>query len=123
VTDKDSYNAGEQPMLSMTIANIGTEPCMINAGTDVQEYRITSGSDSIWNSKDCQTNPATQPIVLEPGVEHAQSTTPFPWDRTRSSDSTCTSERPQVTAGGATYRLTVLLGTIESEDDKPFLLF
>jgi hypothetical protein len=123
VTDKDSYAAGEQPLLSMTIANIGTEPCMINAGTDVQEYRITSGPDPIWNSKDCQTNPVTTPIVLEPGVEHAQKTTPFPWDRTRSAEDTCTSERPPVVAGGATYRLRVLLGTIESADDKPFLLF
>ena len=123
VTDKDSYNAGEQPLLSMTIVNTGTEPCMINAGSDVQEYRITSGSDPIWNSKDCQQNPVTTPIVLEPGIEHGQTTPSFPWGRIRSTPETCDEERPQVTAGGATYRLKVLLGSIESEDDKPFLLF
>jgi hypothetical protein len=96
---------------------------MINAGTDVQVYKITSGADPIWNSTDCQSNPVTTPIVLEPGEDKAQSTTPFPWDRTRSSKTTCDETRTQVAAGGGTYRLAVALGDIQSEGDKPFLLY
>ncbi len=121
ITDSDGYNAEVNPLISMSIENKGTEPCSINAGTDAQEYRITSGPDQIWSSKDCQDGPTPHPIVLAPGVP--QSTTPFPWDRTRSSATTCTGERPQVAAGGASYHLTVLLGDITSSGTKQFLLF
>jgi hypothetical protein len=121
ITDADSYNAEVNPLVSMSIENKGTAPCSINAGTDVQEYRVTSGADQIWSSKDCQADPAPSPIVLAPGVP--QSTTPFPWDRTRSSTTTCTGDRKAVAAGGASYHLTVLLGDITSSDTKQFLLF
>lgn len=122
VTDATQYEAGRQPLLSMTITNLGAAPCTINVGTDVQEYRITSGSDAIWNSSDCLQNPTEAVITLEPGADSAVSIPPFGWERTRSSTSTCEGERPEVSAGGATYRLSVSLGEIESADDKAFLL-
>jgi len=52
----------------------------------------------------------------------AVSTTPFPWSRTRSSPGDCDADREQVTAGGATYRLSVSVGEFASEGDVPFLL-
>lgn len=121
VTDKGGYNAGEQPLISMSITNTGSSACTINAGTDAQEYIITSGSDQIWSSRDCQTDPAATETVLQPGI--AKSTNPFPWDRTRSSLETCTGDRPQVAAGGASYHLSVKLGEIESAATKQFLLY
>ena len=36
VTDKTSYNAGEQPQLSVTITNTCTNICVLNAGTKAQ---------------------------------------------------------------------------------------
>jgi hypothetical protein len=121
VTDKGGYNAGEQPLISMSITNTGSSACTINAGTDAQEYIITSGSDQIWSSRDCQTDPKATVTTLEPGV--AKSTAPFPWDRTRSATTTCDAERAQVAAGGASYHLTVKLGDIESAATKQFLLY
>ena len=121
VTDKTEYQAGENPMISMTIVNSGTSACTLNVGTDAQYYSIVSGDDPIWNSRDCQQDPAPLEQVLQPGVE--LTTTPFPWDRTRSSTDTCASDRPQVDAGGATYRLSVELGEAKSLEDTPFLLF
>lgn len=121
VTDKGGYDAGEQPMLSMTITNIGAAPCTINAGTDAQEYIIASGSEQYWSSRDCQTNPVAAEVTLDPGVP--KSTTPFGWDRTRSATDTCASDRPAVAAGGASYHLTVKLGDIESAESKQFLLY
>jgi hypothetical protein len=120
VTDKASYQAGETPMLSMTITNNGTKACSLSAGSDVQVYVITSGSDPIWTSKDCQTNPVTQVAELAPGVPTAS--TPFAWDRTRSSPTTCDGTRPAVAAGGASYHLTVSVGDITSAKTKQFLL-
>ena len=116
ITDSNSYASGVQPMLSMSITNIGAAPCTFDVGTAAQEYIITSGTDRIWSSKDCQTGATANPVILAPGVE--QTTTPFPWDRTRSSTTTCDTSRPAAVAGpdGPTYRLQVILGEIESED-------
>jgi hypothetical protein len=122
ITDAASYDAGVQPMLSLTITNIGTEPCSINAGTSQQEFIITSGSETIWNSKDCQQNPVDAEITLQPNTPN--STTPIAWDRTRSSVGTCAAtDRPQVTGGGASYHLSVKVGDIESPETKQFLLY
>ncbi|RQP11741.1 MAG: hypothetical protein EAS51_04910 [Microbacteriaceae bacterium] len=121
VTDKDSYAAGEIPMISMTIKNSGAVPCTFPVGTDVQYYEIVSGPDPIWNSRDCQTDSAPMETVLEPGVP--LTTTPFGWSRVRSGPGNCGDDRPQVTAGGATYRLSVSLGEAKSASDKPFLLY
>ena len=121
VTDKEQYAAGETPMVSMTLTNNGAAACTMNAGTDVMELVISSGADQIWSSKDCQTDAVPAPITIEAGA--SMSTTPIPWDRTRSTPDTCDQERPAVTAGGASYHLEVKLGDISSADTKQFLLY
>ena len=120
ITDAASYAAGVQPQLSMSITNSGASACSFDVGTDAQVYLITSGSDQIWSSKDCQTAPAAHKQVLEPGK--VLSTTPFAWDRTRSSATTCTGTRPAVVAGGASYHLSVQLGAAKSTGTKQFVL-
>jgi hypothetical protein len=120
ITDAASYAADAQPQLSMQITNSGASACTFDVGTDAQVYLITSGSDQIWSSKDCQTAPAANKQILEPGK--ALSTTPFAWDRTRSSTTTCTGTRPPVTAGGASYHLAVQVGAAKSTGTKQFVL-
>ena len=121
ITDAGDYGADQQPLLSLSITNTGTTACTFNAGTDAQEYVITSGEEKIWSSKDCQTEPVANVQVLEPGV--ALTTTPFPWDRTRSAADTCDSpDRPSVTAGGASYHLEVTIDGVTSTDTKQFIL-
>jgi len=121
ITDAGDYGADQQPLLSLSITNTGTTACTFNAGTDAQEYVVTSGEEKIWSSKDCQTEPVANAQVLEPGV--ALTTTPFPWDRTRSAPDTCEStDRPSVTAGGASYHLEVTINGVTSTDTKQFIL-
>ncbi|MFL0711297.1 MAG: hypothetical protein ACJLS2_00250 [Microcella pacifica] len=120
VTDSNSYGPEQQPLLSLTLLNTGSSPCILEAGSDVQEYVIVSGADRIWASTDCQDPGVAAPTVLEPGEE--VSTTPFPWSRTRSTPDDCDAERDPVTAGGATYRLSVSVGDFASDGDLPFLL-
>jgi len=121
ITDAASYAAGVQPQISMSITNSGASACTYDVGTDAQVYLITSGSDQIWSSKDCQTAPAANKQVLQPGK--VLSTTPFAWDRTRSSTTTCTGNRPEVTAGGASYHLSVQVGAAKSAaGGKQFVL-
>ena len=120
ITDASSYGNSEQPMLSMEIENVGAATCSFDVGTGAQEYVITSGSEQIWSSADCQEDPTESVIALEPSQTLA--TTPFAWDRTRSSTDTCSASRPEVIAGGASYHLTVKLGEAESAETKQFLL-
>ncbi|MEV1131673.1 hypothetical protein [Agromyces sp. NPDC049794] len=122
VTDKSSYDAAEQPQLSLTITNTGKNVCVLNAGTSAQVFTITSGSDVYWLSTHCQVDPVDAEISLTPGTP-VSSSVPIVWDRTRSSAETCDGPREAVPAGGASYHLGVSVDGFESEADKQFLLF
>jgi hypothetical protein len=112
-TDALSYAPGVDPMLSLTITNTGTKPCSFKDGSDVQKYVITSGTDTIWSSTDCQTGAVSHTSILEP--DKAVSSTPFAWNRTRSNAADCSATNaPQVIAKGASYHLTVTVDGITS---------
>lgn len=121
VVSDNSFEAGEIPMLSLVVKSTATSPCTIQAGSDVMEFRITSGSELIWSSTHCQSDAQSQDRVLTPGVP--VSTPPIAWDRTRSDPDTCGTEREPVIAEGASYHLTVILGDHESSNDTQFLLY
>jgi hypothetical protein len=121
VTDADSYAAGVNPQLSISLTNTGSAACSLNVGTAQQIYTITSGEEKYWVSTDCQVEPSDTPTVIEAGATLAS--TPFAWDRTRSTPDTCGSpDRPQVPAGGASYHLDVSIGGIASTASKQFAL-
>ena len=120
VTDKTIYAAGEQPNIGMKVTNTGPAACTINLGSSQQELIITSGTEQIWDSKDCQTAPTDSQVTLQPN--QPQSTALIPWDRTRSSTTTCNTTRPAVTAGGASYHLGVKVGQLSSKTTVQFIL-
>lgn len=121
MTDKLRYDAGEPPQLWLMVKNTSSSECMLQVGTDVQRYVITSGSDQIWASDDCQKIRTPYEILMRPGQE--MGTEAIPWDRTRSTPQTCDSpSRPLMPAGGASYHLRVYLGTLASEQTRQFLL-
>ena len=121
ITDAASYAAGANPLLSLSVVNNADQACTMSVGSDVQEFRITSGEELIWSSKDCQTDPVAATAELEPGVSVA--TTPFAWNRTASvAGMDCDAERTAVTAEGASYHLEVVLDGAESANTKQFVL-
>lgn len=122
VTDKTEYAAGEQPNLSLTITNTGQNSCVLNAGTATQVFTVSSGDEPYWTSTDCQVDPVDTEVLLEPNSP-VSSSVPIIWDRTRSSVDTCDGGREAVTAGGASYHLTVAVGGIQSATSKQFLLY
>jgi len=119
-TDAVNYAAGVNPVLTFSLKSSATTPCTFSAGSDVQEFRITSGDELYWTSKDCQSAPVAAIITLQPGVPFAGSS--LTWDRTRSSVDTCDVDREQVPAAGASYHLAVTVGGIESATTRQFLL-
>lgn len=117
-TDQDSYAKGEKPQLTMTITNTGTTTCTFEVGSDKQKFVITSGADAIWDSSVCQT--AAEPFTQQFDPGQSVTTNPLQWGRARSDS--CTAGTPAV-AGGASYQLSVLLGDVQSEKTKQFMLF
>lgn len=119
-TDHSTYAAGEPVLLSFTIENTGESACSLNAGTAVQEYEIRTGDQVVYRYTDCAADVQDNMVQLEPATP--QSTVPIEWDRTASSVETCTAERPQVTAGGAAYNLSVRVGDYASAESRQFIL-
>jgi hypothetical protein len=119
VTDSNSYSVGVDPELSLTITNTGPSACSFKDGSDVQKYVITSGTETIWSSKDCQSGAVSATTTLQPHIP--VKSTPFPWDRIRSNPAACSATNaPQVVAGGASYHLTVTVnGVTSSKADSP----
>lgn len=122
VTDKSSYEAGEQPKLSVTITNTGKNICVLNAGTKAQVFTITSGTEAYWTSTHCQVDPIDAEVSLAPGTP-ISSSAPIVWDRTRSTLETCEGPREAVPAGGASYHLAVSVDGFESAETKQFQLY
>ncbi len=121
LTDATEYPEGSSPQISMRITNTSPAPCTINAGTTQQVFQITSGSDVVWKSTDCQVDPVDAEVTLQPNAP--QSTAPITWDRTRSEPSTCDGDRQAMPAGGASYHLEVSVGDYAGSDTKQFLLY
>lgn len=120
-TDKTDYVEGEEPQLSLVVENTGTEACSADLGTAGMTFTITSGEDQIWRSTDCQENPESLAVILDPGKPLTSEA--LPWVRERSDPSTCGVEREKVPAGGASYHLTATVGGVSSVETAQFLLF
>ena len=103
-TDSPVYAAGTSPLLRLGVTNTGSEPCEINVGTSQMEFLVTSGSDRIFSSVDCQEGGEDLWKEFEPG---AVETAVMVWERTRTSPG-CTPV-PSNPAPGY-YVLTVSLG-------------
>ncbi|WP_104136111.1 MULTISPECIES: hypothetical protein [unclassified Cryobacterium] len=122
ITDATNYATGVLPQLSLSLTNIGTTACVINAGNAQQVFTVMSGEDVYWTSTDCQTNPIDAEVTLKPGVVMPLAT-PISWDRTRSAVDTCQTEtRTAVPAGGASYYLHVTVDGIEAADPALMIL-
>jgi hypothetical protein len=118
-TDSNSYAAGVNPVLTFALKSTDSVACMFSAGSDVQQFTIKSSDELYWSSKDCQTAPVAAQVLLQPFIPFAGAS--VTWDRTRSSTTTCNTDRPQVPAAGASYHLIVTVNGVVSNDPQ-FLL-
>jgi len=123
VTDAETYPAGVNPQLSISLTNKGTTDCTIDVGSSTQVFMVSSGADVWWRSTDCQENPSSMIATLTAGST-VVSKEPVVWDRTRSSVETCTQEnRQRAPGGGASYHVAVSIGGFPSATTAQFLLY
>jgi hypothetical protein len=117
-TDKQVYAAGEKPLLSLKVTNNNKVPCEVNIGTSQMEYMITSGSDRIFSSKDCQAESTDLVKTIAPGKSETAN---FPWQRNRTVQG-CEPVDAKPGAGGAYYVFTVRLANKTSAKGAVFQL-
>ncbi len=103
-TDKPAYAPGQKPLLTLKVTNGNRVPCEVNIGTSQMEYVITSGSDRIFSSRDCQAESKDLVKTLAPG---RSETANFVWGRNRTVEG-CTAVAAQ--PAGGTYVFTARLG-------------
>jgi hypothetical protein len=110
-TDKGAYGPGENPLLSLKVTNGGTAPCEVNIGTSQMEYTVTSGSDRIFSSVDCQAESSDLVKTIAPGQSETAN---FPWERNRTLPG-CAAVSAKPGAGGAYYIFIARLGNKSSQ--------
>ncbi|GIG23509.1 hypothetical protein Cch01nite_42330 [Cellulomonas chitinilytica] len=80
----ESFPAGVNPAFTVTIANTGSEPCLVDAGEAQRQIVITSGEDRVWSNQDCvATGTETRSLLLSPGPDGADAQQ-LAWNRVRS---------------------------------------
>ncbi|MBB5512688.1 hypothetical protein HD598_001375 [Neomicrococcus aestuarii] len=107
-TDKKNYASGEKPVLTLTVTNAGTVPCVLNVGTSQQEFTVTSGNDRVFSTTDCLAKPSDVNLEIAAGKSE---TAKFTWDRVRSTPG-CSPVNAKPSPG--TYVFTAKLGDVES---------
>lgn len=105
-TNKTSYAADEKPVLSLTVTNGGKLPCKVNIGTSQMDFLVTSGSDRVFSSADCQAASTDLVKTIAPGKSETAN---FPWRRNRSVQG-CEQVPDGAVAGGGYYVFIAKLG-------------
>lgn len=112
-TDKETYAAKEQPALVMTLENTGDNPCTVNTGSKQMAFVVTSGSDTVFDSRHCAAPGEDKTVTLDAGQKETSRLT---WNRVRTAEG-CPAGQAEALAGY--YNLTASLG----EDSSPQVAF
>lgn len=106
--DAASYPAGALPTFTLRLTNTGDQPCRVDAGGTQRQILVTSGSDRIWASTDCDPG---EPLSLLLAAGQADERT-VQWDRVRSVEG-CTPDQAAALPG--TYQAVLTLAGVTAE--------
>lgn len=101
----ESFDGDVEPTFTVSVTNAGDEPCLVDVDERSREVVVTSGSDRVWSSRDCQ--PAEVEgltLLLAGGQVDERAVT---WPRVRSAEG-CPDDLPE--PGEGTYSATFTVG-------------
>jgi hypothetical protein len=117
-TDSSTYRVGQQdPVLTLTITNVGDVPCYRDIGSKANELKITSGGYHVWASDDCATDEQENITLMKPGQQAVSSIT---W-KSRLSQKGCPDDGKGRKAKAGRYEVVGRNLNVESEG-LPFAL-
>lgn len=109
-TDAKNYRAGARnPVLTLTITNVGPVPCIRDVGPRVNELEIKSGGYHVWSSDDCNASKKTKVMTLQPNEPVASS---IEWNG-RTSQKGCPDKGDKAKPG--TYEVIGRNGDVQSD--------
>lgn len=108
-SDAETYPAGVDPKLTMSITNAGSLSCERDVGSAANEIAVSSGGVQVWSSDDCGGAGAPDIVTLKPGEA---ATVTVDWPRT-ASEPGCASEGSPVPPGS--YEVEGRNGKVRSE--------
>jgi hypothetical protein len=116
-----AFDTGINPFFGYRVTNIGAKDCSLDVGAKDTYYKVTSGEETIWNSENCdRTGLVASVVTLKPNEPMANALSD--WYRVKSSSTGCGAEQTPVTAGGASYHLSVEVGGMVSKETSQFIL-
>ncbi len=119
--NQSAFDSGINPFFGYSITNNSDKECTFDLGVKETYFKVTSGEETIWNSVDCdRTGLTTAPSNLKAG--ETKTSAYSDWFRVKSSSSGCGAEQEPVTAGGASYHLSVEVGGAISKQTTQFVL-
>lgn len=120
-SEQAAFDTGINPYFGYRITNLGSKDCTFDLGSKDTYYKVTSGSETIWSSADCdRTGLVASMMTLKPSTP---MTSPMnDWYRVKSSSTGCGADQAPVVAGGASYHLTVEVGGAVSKETSQFIL-
>ncbi|MFS0705990.1 hypothetical protein AB6N23_15875 [Cellulomonas sp. 179-A 9B4 NHS] len=101
----ETFPGDVEPTFTVSITNAGDEPCLVDADERSREVVVTSGSDRVWSSRDCQPAEVEPLTLLLAGGQVDER--PFTWPRSRSAEG-CPGDLPD--PGDGTYSATFSVG-------------
>ena len=118
---KAAFDTGINPFFGYRITNIGAKDCTLDLGPKDTYYRVTSGEETIWTSENCdRTGLVSSVVTLKPNEPMSNALSD--WYRVKSSATGCGADQTPVTAGGASYHLSVEVGGMVSKETSQFIL-
>lgn len=106
--DAPAYTLGQTATFTLTITNGGAAPCTVDAGRTATQLVITSGTDRIWSSADCEPGDPRL-LLLDTGGTDVST---IAWATDRSAPE-CPADLPAIGAG--TYQAVVTTATTSTE--------
>lgn len=107
--DSRTHKVGDTAQIGMTITNTSDETCTMDVGSAALTILVTSGSDKVWSSDDCEVDSRSNVVDLEAGQEMESA---VPW-KTERSGANCESGLSAIRPG--TYQVVAKAGDIISD--------
>ncbi|MCL2091754.1 MAG: hypothetical protein FWH11_11270 [Micrococcales bacterium] len=99
-----TFPAGVSPSFNLTIDNIGTDACLVEADDAHRQIVVMSGSDRIWSNQDCGPADGDRTLLLAAGESDTRQ---FAWNLNRSAQG-CPADLPSPAPG--TYLVSFTVG-------------
>ncbi|MGO2035998.1 MAG: hypothetical protein ACTH2U_05925 [Brevibacterium sp.] len=110
--DKKSVKDGVEPELGMVIENKHDATCLIEVGTEQQEFEVKKDGDVVWSSKYCAADKDENAEASTEFAPESEKTSKMKWNRIQV-DKNCNRTNKDFAPGK--YELVVKLGELKSE--------